>query len=59
LNKSDDVHSPPQNPKKKSPTGGGGRPPAGDVGGALKSAYQRTLDEDIPPEMLDLLGKLD
>lgn len=35
------------------------RPPVGDVGDALKSAYQRTLDEDIPPEMLDLLGKLD
>ena len=35
------------------------RPPASDVGDALKSAYQRTLNEDIPPEMLDLLGKLD
>jgi len=30
----------------------------GDVGNALKSVYQRTIDEDIPPEMLDLLGKL-
>lgn len=29
-----------------------------DVGNALKSAYDRTLQEDIPPEMLDLLGKL-
>jgi hypothetical protein len=28
------------------------------VGDALKSAYDRTLQEDIPPEMLDLLGKL-
>ena len=35
------------------------KPPATDLGDALKSAYQRTLDEDIPPEMLDLLGKLD
>lgn len=26
---------------------------------ALRSAYQRTVDEDIPPEMLDLLSKLD
>lgn len=34
------------------------RPPAPEVGHALRSAYQRTLDEDIPPEMLDLLGKL-
>lgn len=34
------------------------RLPATDVGNALKSAYDRTLHEDIPPEMLDLLGKL-
>lgn len=32
--------------------------PSPEVGTALRSAYQRTLDEDIPPEMLDLLGKL-
>lgn len=37
---------------------GGKRPPAPEVGQALRSAYQRTLDESIPPEMLDLLGKL-
>jgi hypothetical protein len=41
----------PDRPRKK-------RPPASDVGGALRSAYQRMVDEDIPPEMLDLLGKL-
>lgn len=35
------------------------QPQATDIGDALKSAYQRALDEDIPPEMLDLLGKLD
>lgn len=29
-----------------------------EVGDALRSAYQRTVNEDIPPEMLDLLGKL-
>lgn len=29
-----------------------------EVGAALRSAYQRTVDEEIPPEMLDLLGKL-
>jgi hypothetical protein len=28
------------------------------VGHALRSVYQRTVNEDIPPEMLDLLGKL-
>jgi hypothetical protein len=30
-----------------------------DMGGALRSIYQRTVDEAIPDEMLDLLGKLD
>jgi hypothetical protein len=30
----------------------------GEVGHALRSAYQRMVEEDIPPEMLDLLGKL-
>lgn len=31
---------------------------APEIGNALKSAYQQTVNEDIPPEMLDLLGKL-
>ncbi len=30
----------------------------GEVGDALRTVYQRTIAEDIPPEMLDLLGKL-
>ena len=34
------------------------RPPSPELGTALRTAYQRTIDEDIPPEMLDLLGKL-
>ena len=34
------------------------RVPAGEVGPALRSAYQRMVEEDIPPEMIDLLGKL-
>jgi len=29
-----------------------------DMGAALRSVYQKTVDETIPPEMLDLLGKL-
>jgi hypothetical protein len=37
-------------PRKKRGTG--------EVGHALRSAYQRMVEEDIPPEMLDLLGKL-
>ncbi|MCF8706546.1 NepR family anti-sigma factor [Rhizorhapis sp. SPR117] len=28
------------------------------VGGALRSVYQQTVNEDIPAEMLDLLNKL-
>ena len=34
------------------------RPPAPEVGNALRAAYEQTVSEDIPPEMLDLLGKL-
>ena len=34
------------------------RKQSADVGDALRSVYQRTVAEDIPPEMLDLLGKL-
>nr|WP_299594756.1 NepR family anti-sigma factor [Sphingomonas bacterium] len=30
----------------------------GDVGTALRSAYEQTVSENIPSEMLDLLGKL-
>jgi hypothetical protein len=30
-----------------------------DVGRVLKNVYQRAVEEDIPAEMLDLLGKLD
>ena len=29
-----------------------------EVGDALRTVYQRAIEEDIPPEMLDLLGKL-
>lgn len=34
------------------------RPESPEVGSALRTVYQRTVEEDIPPEMLDLLGKL-
>lgn len=37
-------------------------PPVGgekDAGSALRQAYQKTVDEKIPDEMLDLLSKLD
>ena len=29
------------------------------MGDALRSVYQETINEQIPPEMLDLLGKLE
>lgn len=29
-----------------------------DIGHALRSVYQKTVDETVPPEFLDLLGKL-
>jgi hypothetical protein len=50
-----------RNAKDASDNGSGGssrRAPPGNVGSALRTAYQRMVDEDIPPEMLDLLGKL-
>lgn len=31
---------------------------AQDMGGALRSVYQQTVDEQVPDEMMDLLGKL-
>lgn len=34
------------------------RPHTPEVGNALRAAYQQAIGEDIPPEMLDLLGKL-
>ena len=46
-----DSSSPKRRPSKRPD----GNP---EVGSALRSVYQRTIDEDIPPEMLDLLGKL-
>ncbi len=33
--------------------------PDHDVGTALRSIYERTIGEDVPAEMLDLLNKLD
>ncbi|KQS01938.1 hypothetical protein ASG11_14060 [Sphingomonas sp. Leaf357] len=30
-----------------------------DMGAALRTVYQKTVEEDIPSDLLDLLGKLD
>lgn len=50
--------------KPAESTGGERRPGAprknqGDVGRVLRSVYDITLNEDIPDDFLDLLGKLD
>ena len=38
----------------------GAAPPAErDVGHALRSVYSSTVNEDVPADLLDLLGKLD
>ena len=29
-----------------------------DIGDALRTIYQKTVHEDVPPEMLDLIDKL-
>jgi hypothetical protein len=34
------------------------RAPTPEVGQALRAAYQQAVNEAVPPEMLDLLGKL-
>ena len=34
------------------------RPEAPELGNALRSAYQQTIEERIPDDLLDLLGKL-
>jgi len=41
-----------------APRGKKRRGPNAEVGHALRAAYRQAVDEDIPPEMLDLLGKL-
>jgi hypothetical protein len=56
-------HKSDQQPDTEAPSAGGKAGPRrkrgpNDVGNALRSAYQQAVSEDIPPEMLDLLGKL-
>jgi len=58
---SDSDAKPPVAPTgRKSGGGKGGRGGRGsDVGDALKAAYNNTVREDVPQDLLDLLGKLD
>ncbi len=46
---------------KKAPGKRSTKPRADDqaMGHALRTVYQQTIDEQIPREMLDLLGKLE
>jgi hypothetical protein len=51
-------------PSSRSRSGAGvkrSRGPENDVamGAALRSVYQKTVEEQVPDEFLDLLGKLD
>ncbi len=58
----EDVHAngAPAVPKKKGDRRPGApRKNQGDVGRVLRSVYDTTLNEDIPDDFLDLLGKLD
>lgn len=44
--------------KNSSPADGDGKGSDRDVGHALRSVYAKTVGEEIPSELLDLLGKL-
>jgi hypothetical protein len=51
-----DQPQPPQS--DETPRGRKKRGTSPEVGHALRAAYQQAVSESIPPEMLDLLGKL-
>ena len=54
----DDTHDGGEADREGSGPTGPNRTP-GDMGQALRGVYQKTIEEAIPDEMLDLLGKLD
>jgi hypothetical protein len=55
-----DAKPPKANKLRKSGSGGEKRRPRGnDVGNALRAAYDDALREEIPADLLALLGKLD
>ena len=49
---------PQQSPNDEAPRSRRKRGGSPEVGQALRAAYQQAVSESIPPEMLDLLGKL-
>ena len=51
--------APPSNDTRSEPARSAAtRAKAEDIGLALRAAYDNAVNEDIPPEMLDLLDKL-
>ena len=55
-----DTKPPVKTERRKGNSGGGRRSPrGGDVGNALRAAYHDTLKEEVPADLLALLGKLD
>ena len=48
----------PQAQQDETPRSRKRRAPTPEVGQALRAAYQQAVNEAVPPEMLDLLGKL-
>lgn len=55
------MHSANNDQGKQQPAqGNGDKPsPSADVGDALRRAYDETLNESVPDDLLDLLKKLD
>lgn len=45
-------------PIKKKVAGEGDRTSGNDLGKALRTIYDEAVQEDVPSELLDLLGKL-
>ena len=50
--------TPPADDSEAMPPSRKKRGPNAEIGQALRKAYSDAVDEVIPPEMLDLLGKL-
>ena len=50
--------SPPADDSETMPPSRKKRGPNAEIGQALRKAYRDAVEETIPPEMLDLLGKL-
>lgn len=49
----------PAQPVKKKKAGTAVQSKDRDMGAALRSVYQKTVDEEVPDEFMSLLGKLD